>query len=149
MHPRSPGSQTEGESEAPQRRPVWACSPRGRPLPWVRGAARPPVRRNRETLSRSPRDPVTVTALPPPREPRSRRYQLPEALHARAAARSPPGTRWRSLPGPRGRRSPPTRSPLKDYSSHHATRGRATLTPWGAEDEARPAGRAACWASSF
>lgn len=102
--PHSPGSQTEGEREAPHRRPVWACSPQGRPPPRVRGAARPPVRRHRETVT------ATARALPPPREPRDRRDQLTKAERAcarahprRSPARPPPGTRWRSLPRPRSR----------------------------------------------
>lgn len=140
VHPRSPGSQTEGESEAPHRRPVWACSPRGRPLPRVRGAARPPVRRNRETLSRSPRSRRRAS-----RGAAATSYPK-HGMRAQPLARSPPGTRWRSLPGRRGRpRVLPqkTTAPITQRAAAPRSRRRAL--------RARPAprGRAACWASSF
>lgn len=105
------------------------------------------MRRRREA---TPRDtaPLPARALPP-REPLNGPFQLITAERACARSRWQPGTRRRSLPRSRGRWSPPMRLLRKDYSSHHATRGRAPLTPLGAEDEAHLAGRVACWASLF
>lgn len=105
----------------------------------VRGAARSP---SGDAARRRP--------TPCPRAPAARAAQRRiTAERACARSRSQPGTRRRSLPRPRGRWSPPMCLLRKDYSSHHATRGRAPLAPLGAEDEAHLAGRVACWASLF
>lgn len=116
VHPRSPGSQTEGESEAPAQASRLGLLSSGPPA--ALGA-----RRSEASREEKPRDPVTVTALPPPREPRSRRYP-------KHCMRAQPLAPWHAVAlTSRTPRPPPTRSPPKDYSSHHATRGRATLTP--------------------